>query len=105
MDAVREGLELRGLVDLKEVGRNEGRDVQWVERLARASGLVGGKEVKGGICTMTTGTGWAVKVDEAVMRKVYARAVEIGLGKEDGRVSWEELGGLLDEVVRARAKG
>ena len=105
VDAVREGLELRGLVDLKEVGRNEGRDVQWVERLARASGLVGGKEVKGGICTMITGTGWAVKVDEAVMRKVYARAVEIGLGKGDGRVSWEELGGLLDEVVRARAKG
>lgn len=61
--------------------------------------------VKGGVCTMTTGTGWAVKVDEAVMRKVYARAVEVGLGKEGGRVSWEELGGLLDEVVRARAKG
>jgi hypothetical protein len=39
------------------------------------------------------------------MRKVYARAVEIGLGKESGRVSWEELGELLDEVVRARAKG
>lgn len=105
VDAVREGLELRGLVDLKEVGKSEGRDVQWVERLARASGLVGGREVKGGICTMTTGTGWAVKVDEAVMRKVYARAVEIGLGKESGRVSWEELGGLLDEVVKARAKG
>ncbi|OCL03485.1 hypothetical protein AOQ84DRAFT_392256 [Glonium stellatum] len=105
VDTVREGLEARGLVDLEDVARKEGRDVQWVERLARASGLVGGKEVKSGVCTMITGTGWAVKLDQAVMRKVYARAVEIGLGKGDGRISWDELGSLLDEVVRARAKG
>ncbi|OCK82030.1 hypothetical protein K432DRAFT_380791 [Lepidopterella palustris CBS 459.81] len=103
---VRETLGKRGLVDLAEVGRREGKERAWVEKLIRVSGVVGPRtELRDGVCVMVTGGGWAVWVDEQIMREAYARAVEAGMGKGDGRITFNDLGGALEQVVKERGNG
>ena len=80
---------------------NAGGDVdeEWVERILHASGMVGKRE---GVMTMITGTGRAVRVHEEDMAELYRMAVQRG-GDEEGRVSYDELGGMLETVLKSRA--
>lgn len=82
---------------VKHVG---GTDVDelWVERILNANGLLGKRD--DGSFTMITGTGWIVKVTSDDMRTTYQNAAEQEIGDENGRISYEELGGLLEQVLK-----
>ncbi|KAJ9638292.1 hypothetical protein H2199_006979 [Coniosporium tulheliwenetii] len=98
---VTEGLERMGCVDLEEVARGVARERGWVEKLVRVSGLVGGRKEEG-VVTMVTGRGWVVRVDEGIMREAYRIALE-GDHKKKMKVTFEELGGIIEGVILARA--
>lgn len=98
---VGEGLEKRGCVDLGEVARRVGRERGWVEKLVRVSGLVGGRKEEG-VVKMVTGRGWVVRVDEGIMKEAYRIALEDDR-HEKMKVSFEELGGMIEGVVVTRA--
>ncbi|KAF1950020.1 hypothetical protein CC80DRAFT_456432, partial [Byssothecium circinans] len=103
---VRDEVMKRGAVDLVKVAAGEGKDRVWIERLVRASGMVTKMEMEcggGGSRVMVTGEGWIVRVDGELMAKAYADAVAFGEGR-DGRVSFEEFGGIVERAVLARAK-
>jgi hypothetical protein len=53
---------------------------------------------------MITKAGWAVRLDRQVVQQAYEEAAAFGNAKEDGKVSFEEFGGILEKCVRARAK-
>ncbi|KAF2496595.1 hypothetical protein BU16DRAFT_525753 [Lophium mytilinum] len=104
LHAVKKRLKENGVVDLNEAARAAQREREWVERLLRVAGAVeGSREVKGGQCTIITGQGWLVKIDESMMKEAYAGAAEVGLKTKDGRVSMEAIGTCLEKVVKARA--
>lgn len=95
---VKEALEARNMCDLFRVAREVGDDVdeEWIESLLKAVGLVGRK---GDTMTMVTGMGWAVRVREADMAKLYSTVAENGLGGKDGRVEHDELGPILETIL------
>jgi hypothetical protein len=92
-----------GAVDLGELARKEGKDFVWVERLVRASGVLGQVE-KEGARAMITGGRWLVRIDALLMREAYAKAVAFA-EKTGGKVSLEEFGGILEKEVSTRMKG
>ncbi|KAF2845918.1 hypothetical protein T440DRAFT_502096 [Plenodomus tracheiphilus IPT5] len=98
------GEEVRGggCCDLVDVAYREGKDRVWVEKLVRASGLMGGLQREGGH-VMVTESGWIVRIDEGLMERVYRDAQMLGDAKE-GKVSFAEFGGVLEKAVLARAK-
>ncbi|EON62298.1 hypothetical protein W97_01519 [Coniosporium apollinis CBS 100218] len=98
---VGEGLERRGCVDLGDVARGVGRERGWVEKLVRVSGLVGGRK-EDGVVAMVTGRGWVVRVDEGIMRESYRIALEDDHQRKL-KVTFEELGSIIEGVVVARA--
>ena len=67
---------------------------------------MGGEDAKGEwdaggqIWTMVTSTGWVVRVREEDMRRVYSKVVDEGLGDENGKIWYEELGKVLERVLR-----
>ncbi|KAK0252199.1 hypothetical protein B0A54_08187 [Friedmanniomyces endolithicus] len=95
---VRESLEEGRVCDLMGVARRVGADVdvEWVEKIVVAGGIVGRK---GGVVTMVTGMGWVVRVTEEDMEAVYRRAVEEEVADEEGRVGFDVLGRLLQDVL------
>ncbi|KAK4505315.1 hypothetical protein PRZ48_003278 [Zasmidium cellare] len=99
--AVRRDLDAKRMCNvfdvIKEVG---GADVDelWVERILNANGMLGKKD--DGSFTMITGTGWIVRVTSEDMRKTYQKVVEDGIGDEDGKIGHEELGGVLEQVLK-----
>ncbi|KAF2165158.1 hypothetical protein M409DRAFT_56040 [Zasmidium cellare ATCC 36951] len=101
VNVVRRGLAENRMCNIfdviKEVGGAE-IDELWVERILNANGMLGKKE--DGSFTMVTGTGWIVKVSSEEMRKTYERSVEDGLGDEDGKIGFEELGTVLEQVLK-----
>jgi len=107
LSTVRTALEGRegggGMCDLFALARGLGDDVdeEWVERIVRASGMLG-KSKDGSAVTMITGMGWCVRVSREDMGRVYEVALERRVGDEDGRIGNEILGGLLEEVLRAK---
>jgi len=54
-----------------------------------------------GVLTMVTGMGWVVRVSDEDMAEAYRVAVEQG-GDEQGHVSYDELGGTLETVLRTQ---
>ncbi|KAH9869961.1 hypothetical protein J1614_006882 [Plenodomus biglobosus] len=92
----------RGCVDMVDVAYAEGKDRVWVERLVRASGLMAGLQREGGHVMVTEG-GWLVRIDGELMERVYKDVEVLGAGKE-GKVSFADLGSVLERAVLARAK-
>lgn len=98
---VRRELEERRMSNLFEVARTVGGDADdvWVERMVDANGLLG--RGADGTVTMVTSTGWVVKVAREDMLEVYRKAAEGGQGDENGKIGFEKLGGMLQDVLRS----
>jgi hypothetical protein len=73
-----------------------------VERLVRASGLLG-QLAKEGSKVLITSQGWLVKIDQALLEQAYVEAEEFG-DRHEGRVGFDDFGEMLEKAVRARAK-
>jgi hypothetical protein len=109
VSCVRESMERGGAVDLVDVAWKEGKDRVWVERLVRASGLLGqlqsqslgGEKDKAQV--MITESGWLVRLDEELMQSVY-RDVEMFGERHGGKVGYDQFAGVLEKAVLARAK-
>ncbi|KAF1844265.1 uncharacterized protein K460DRAFT_287768 [Cucurbitaria berberidis CBS 394.84] len=99
---VREVMQQRGAADLVDVAWTEGKDKIWVERLVRASGLLSQLQ-KDGAHVVITGPGWLVKVDTELMKQAYADA-QVSGERNGGKVTFSELGGILEKAVLGRAK-
>jgi predicted flap endonuclease-1-like 5' DNA nuclease len=104
---LREELPGRGMVELGAVGESVGRDVEWVEELVRREGMLGVVVVDGKkVLTMMTGRGWLVKIDEDTMEDFYSRVASTAYkASDDGSrssIGWEELGGILQKLLRSR---
>lgn len=100
---VKEELEGRKMCDLFKVAKQVGGDVdeEWVERVLKGSSLIGRK---GSSMTMLTEMGWAVRVTSDDMAQLYEEAVKADLGDEHGRIDNDELGKLLETILRDDAK-
>jgi hypothetical protein len=99
VNIVREELRERKACNLFKVAEMVGdADQEWVERMVQASGLLGRK---GDELTMITTTGWAVRVTADDMQLMYDTAVEQDLGNQQGIVDYEDLGNILDRLVKA----
>ena len=96
---VKEELEARNMCDLSKTAQLVGDDVdeEWVERILRATGVIG---KKGDTMTMVTSTGWVVRVTAEDMAKLYTTAAENGIGGDDGRIEYDELGAVLETMIR-----
>ncbi|CAK3860846.1 Hypothetical predicted protein [Lecanosticta acicola] len=100
---VRRELEEQRMSNLFEVARSVGGDADdvWVEKMLNASGVLG--RGADGAFTMVTSTGWVVKVTKEDMQRVYKKAAEKGLGDGNGKIGFEELSGLLQDVLRGHS--
>ncbi|GAM87438.1 hypothetical protein ANO11243_054620 [Dothideomycetidae sp. 11243] len=99
---VREGLNLRGWVELEGVASSMGKSVEWMEGLVRASGLL--REKKGEEVVFITEGKVAVRVTSKDMDecwKIVGARVNVAQG--GGRVRYEEVGKVLESVVKSRA--
>ncbi|EUC45637.1 hypothetical protein COCMIDRAFT_94921 [Bipolaris oryzae ATCC 44560] len=94
---VRGRIEEVGCVDLVEAAWKEGKDRVWVERLVRASGLLGQLTTEGK-SVMLTARDWLVRIDQTIVDKAYAEAERFGL-EHGGKVGFEEFGSILENVV------
>ncbi|KAF1998366.1 hypothetical protein P154DRAFT_536366 [Amniculicola lignicola CBS 123094] len=103
----RETVEKYDAVDLEEIGWKEGKDFVWMERLVRASGLLANlQKQREGEVVMITGAGWLVVVGKEVMKEAYEMALRYGGEKKNnGSISTERFGSMLETVVRAKIKG
>jgi hypothetical protein len=101
VEEVRWVVEDRGAVDLVDTAWVEGKDKEWIERLIRASGMMAQME-KEGQRVMITENGWMVRLDAELLQKAYADAVVYG-DAQDGQLSFNEFGTILEKAVRARA--
>ena len=101
VERVREAIGTMGAVDLVDQAWKEGKDRLWVERLIRASGLLGQLQ-KDDQRVMTTGDGWLVRIDADIMARAYAEAEEYG-NAHGGRLSFDDLGGFIKTAVLAQS--
>ncbi|KAF2010857.1 hypothetical protein BU24DRAFT_47664 [Aaosphaeria arxii CBS 175.79] len=101
VDEVREKLMKRGSINLVDIAWREGKDQLWIERLVRASGLLSKRE--DGSHTMITGEGWIIKVDAQLMDEAYAAAAQFG-DTNEGRISFQDFGGILEKIITARTQ-
>ena len=102
---VRQGLDERRMCNLLDVADHIGGDADeiWVEKILNASGMVGrsrtGLDEEDGL-TMVTSTGWVVRVREEDMKMVYRTVLEQRREGEDGEIEYDELGKVLENVLR-----
>ena len=101
VERVRDEIGRKGAVDLVDVAMSEGKDKLWVERLVKASGIMGQLE-RDGEKALITGEGWFVRVDAELLGKAYEEAAAFG-DSRNGTVSFANFGGILEKTVRARA--
>lgn len=99
---VREALDDDGLCDLFKVASQVGGDVdeEWVERILRASDLVG---MKDGVLTMITSVGWAVRISQQDVRQLYENAATQDVSDESGAIGYDRLGSMFETILRERA--
>jgi hypothetical protein len=99
---VREALDNDGLCDLFKVARQVGGDAdeEWVERILRASDLVG---MKDGVLTMITSVGWAARVTQQDVRQLYENAATQDVSDESGVIGYDRLGSMFETILRERA--
>lgn len=98
---VREEVESRGAVDLEGVAGREGRGRKWIERVVRASGVLGALEREAEGKVVVTSRGWVVRVDRGLMEEAY-REAEVYGEERDGIVDFEAFGEMLERAVRKR---
>ncbi|KAF2466347.1 uncharacterized protein BDR25DRAFT_306167 [Lindgomyces ingoldianus] len=104
LDTVRGEVERYGVVNLSEVARAEGKSSMWIDKLVRASGIVGSlQRPERGEHTIHTGGMWIVRIDKEIMREVYANAAVHG-EKHRGKISFADFGSIIEEAVEARAR-
>lgn len=72
-------------------------DVEWVERVVNASGLVGNK---GEVLTMITSTGWAASITRAHATSLYDQAVSADLVDQPARVSISAMSNLFVDILQ-----
>lgn len=96
---VREALDDQRMCDLFKVARQVGGDVdeEWVERIIRSSDLVG---MRNGVLTMITSVGWAVRVSQQDVRQLYENAAVQDMSDESGAVTYEQLGGMFENILK-----
>lgn len=99
---VRDALDDDGMCDLFKVARQVGGDVdeEWVERILRASDVVG---MKDGVLTMITSVGWAVRVSQQDVRQLYENAAVQDVSDASGAISYDQLGGMFETILKERA--
>jgi hypothetical protein len=99
---VREALDNEGLCDLFKVARQVGGDAdeEWVERILRASDLVG---MRDGVLTMITSVGWAARVSQQDVRQLYENAATQDVSDESGAIGYDQLGSMFETILRERA--
>lgn len=97
---VKAELDERNMSDLFNVAEQVGGDVDevWAEKILNAAGVIGRK---GNTLTTVTSMGWVVRVTEEQMANLYVVAAENGIGDTDGRVEMEDLGAVLETMLRA----
>ena len=97
---VKDELAARNACDLFKVAEQVGGDVDeaWVEKILNAAGVIGRK---GNTLTMVTSMGWVTSVTDEQMARLYIAAVENGMGNADGRVEMEDLGAVLETILRS----
>lgn len=102
INLVREALDSDGLCDLFKVAKQVGGDAdeEWVERILRASDLVG---MKDGVLTMITSVGWAARVSQQDVRQLYENAATQDVSDESGAVGYDRLGSMFETILRERA--
>jgi hypothetical protein len=98
-EIITEGLEQKRMIKVEEVAKAVKRDEKWVEQLVRREGILGTKMLDDGKkkVTILTGRGWLVRIDEETMNEAYNKAAKSSEG--GGKVSWEELGIIIQEVL------
>ncbi|KAI7486853.1 hypothetical protein KC367_g5362 [Hortaea werneckii] len=96
---VREQLDEERMCDLFKVAKMVGGDVdeEWIEAILKASGMLGRK---GDTMTMITEMGWAVRVTREDMDRTYHAAIEQEARDSEGRISYEALGSMLENVLK-----
>jgi len=95
----------RGICELEGVVERVGGGVDraWVEKLVRASGMLGVGVEDGGEVTMLTERGWVVRVGRSDMEEMQRVALgPLMVLDEAGRVSYDQLGGVLENVLKSR---
>ena len=97
---VKDELAARNMSDLFRVAEQVGGDVdeEWVGAILNAAGVIGRK---GNTMTMVTSMGWVVRVTEEQMASLYIAAAENGMGDEHGKVEMDDLGAVLETLLRA----
>ncbi|KAF2843583.1 hypothetical protein M501DRAFT_926540 [Patellaria atrata CBS 101060] len=100
---VRDRLEKAGSVDLTSVAKSLRRPVEWAEGLVRAGGILEKSKKSGNIViAMLTGESWVVLIDQDMMDEVYRNALN-PRPNDDGKVTMEQLGRIIEDKVRGRA--
>lgn len=101
LDIVRAELDSKKMCNLFKVAEALGDDVDedWVERVLKASGMIGRGD---DTATVITETGWVVVVTANDMQDVYQAAIEDDLGDGKGRIAQEEVAGLLVRILEQR---
>lgn len=101
---VRRELEESGTVNLFDVAGRMGGDADevWVERILNAGGVLGWSP-DGERLTLILSTGWVARVSRHDMQQVYQRAASTKKADSKGRVSFEDVGGLLEAVLKERS--
>lgn len=101
---VRRELNEAGMVNLFDIASNVGADADevWVERILNAGGVLGWSP-DGERLTLILSTGWVARISRHDMQRVYEKAASGGSADSKGRISFEDIGGLLEEVLRERS--
>jgi hypothetical protein len=103
VNSITDALGESNAIRVDEVAKLAKRDTSWVEQLAKKEGVLGMKTVEGRKqVIMLTGQGWIVKIDQDAMREAYHRAA-LWKGKDDGKISWEQFGRIVQETLRDRS--
>lgn len=104
LDMVQAELDSRRMCNLFKVADALGDDVdeEWVERVLKASGMVGKTDES---ITMVTETGWVVTIIADDMNAVYQTAIEDDLGDDNGRITHEDLAALFGRVLEQHVDG
>lgn len=98
---VRAELERARMCDLLDVVREVGGEVDdvWARKIVVSSGLLGKKD---GSMTMITGTGWVVRVEQEDVNRMYKKAAAMAAADVGGKVTYDQMGMLLETVIRDR---
>lgn len=101
---VKTAVQEEGLCELEKVAKKVGggADGVWIERLVKASGLLGEKKGTGEVVVITE-MGWVVRVGREDMQRAYQAVLDRPTsGGDNGRISYEELSKVLEVQLRSR---